>query len=454
MLTQEIIRRKRDGHALTTDEIAAFIRGVASNTVSEGQIAAFTMATYLNGMSREEAIALTMAMRDSGQVLSWKTPAFNGPVIDKHSTGGVGDVVSLMLAPMLAACGAYVPMISGRGLGHTGGTLDKLDSIPGYNSSVTVEQFQRIVREVGCSIIGQTGDLAPADKRIYATRDVTATVESIPLITASILSKKLAAGLDALVMDVKVGSGAFMPKLEKSRELAQSIVDVGNGAGMKTTALLTDMNQPLASCAGNAIEVRAAMDYLTGAARPTRLHEVTMVLCTELLFSSGLFQDKIAGTQVLERSLQSGAAAEIFARMVAAHGGPRDLLSKQGSYLPLAPLRRDVLADHSGVVSAMDTRCLGMAVVALGGGRARASDAIDPGVGLGNFVVLGANVGKGDLLATIWARDEASANAAAAEITKAIAIDASVSTPAFAKGRPSPSTQMIHGIVVQSVTHS
>lgn len=402
MLTQEIIRRKRDRETLSQDEIVAFVHGVTDDSVSEGQIAAFTMATFLNGMSREEAVDLTLAMRDSGRVLSWQSLGLNGPVVDKHSTGGVGDVVSLMLAPMLAACGAYVPMISGRGLGHTGGTLDKLDSIPGYATSISNERFQAIVRDVGCSIIGQTCDLAPADKRIYATRDVTATVESIPLITASILSKKLAAGLDALVMDVKVGSGAFMPTLEKSRELAQSIVDVGNGAGLKTTALLTDMNQPLAPCAGNAIEVRAAIDYLTGRSRPARLHEVTLSLAAEVLASSGLFEAKEAGTQALERSLQTGAAAEVFAKMVAAHGGPHDLLENANKHLPLAPVRMEVRAPRDGVIAAIDTRALGMAVVTLGGGRRRTSDSIDYGVGLGEIVALGTSVCAGDMLAVVW----------------------------------------------------
>jgi thymidine phosphorylase len=315
MLPQEFIRQKRDGIELSEVDIREFINGIAQDRVSEGQIAAFTMATYFNGMTRAEAVALTMAMRDSGRVLDWCGMALNGPVVDKHSTGGVGDVVSLMLGPLLAACGCFVPMISGRGLGHTGGTLDKLDSIPGYQTNITIEKFQAVVRDVGVAIIGQTAELAPADKRIYATRDVTATVESIPLITGSILSKKLAAGLDALVMDVKVGSGAFMPTLEKSRELARSIVEVGcgtssvRGARMITTALLTDMNQSLAPCAGNAIEVQCAIDYLTGGySKPemSRLHEVTMALGVELLASSGRFQDKMAGFAQLERSLQDG----------------------------------------------------------------------------------------------------------------------------------------------------
>jgi thymidine phosphorylase len=407
MLPQEFIRKKRDGLVLSAEEIGEFIAGVAADRVTEGQIAAFTMATFFNGMTRAEAVALTMAMRDSGRVLNWKSQNLNGPVVDKHSTGGVGDVVSLMLGPMLAACGCFVPMISGRGLGHTGGTLDKLDSIPGYQTNITIEKFQTVVRDVGVAIIGQTAQLAPADKRIYATRDVTATVESIPLITASILSKKLAAGLDALVMDVKVGSGAFMPTLEKSRELAQSIVEVGCGAGMTTTALLTDMNESLAPAAGNALEVQCAIDYLTGASRPARLHEVTMALCSELLASSGRFQDKLAEIAQLERSLQTGAAAEIFQRMVAALGGPADLISHPAKYLAAAPVVIDVLAPVDGVVMTWDTRRLGLVVVSLGGGRQRAADVIDTSVGLTDLVGVGEALKRGDLIARVHAsRDD------------------------------------------------
>ena len=243
MLPQEIIRKKRDGKALAVNEIADFVAGMGTGAVSEGQIAALAMAVFFKGMSREEAVALTLAMRDSGDILDWSD--LPGPVTDKHSTGGVGDNVSLMLAPIIAACGAYVPMISGRGLGHTGGTLDKMDSIPGYNSQPDNTLFRRAVLEAGCGIIGQTANLAPADKRFYGVRDVTATVESVSLITASILSKKLSAGLQSLVLDVKVGNGAFMEKSRDAAALASSLVEVANGAGLKTTALLTDMNQPL-----------------------------------------------------------------------------------------------------------------------------------------------------------------------------------------------------------------
>jgi thymidine phosphorylase len=418
-LPQEIIRKKRDGIALSVSEISAFINGIARDEVSEGQIAAFAMAVYFQGMNRDEGVALTCAMRDSGRVLNWKSLNLPGPIVDKHSTGGVGDVVSLMLGPMVAACGGFVPMISGRGLGHTGGTLDKLDSIPGYQTNITNEKFQAVVRDVGVAIIGQTADLAPADKRMYATRDVTATVESIPLITASILSKKLAAGLDALVMDVKAGSGAFMSTMARSQELAKNIETVGNGAGVKTSALITDMNEPLAPCAGNAIEVQCAVDYLTGKSRPQRLHEVTMALATELLVLSGLANNESAGEQALARCLADGRAAEVFAKMVSTLGGPSDFMEKAGTHLQLAPVRMPVLATHDGFISEIDTRALGLAVVSLGGGRRRASDAIDFAVGLSDFAALGATVKAGDTIAVVHARNADSASVAVSEVQRA-----------------------------------
>jgi thymidine phosphorylase len=421
-LPQEIIRKKRDGLALSGGEISSFINGIARDEVSEGQIAAFAMAVYFQGMNRDEGVALTCAMRDSGRVLDWTSLNLPGPIVDKHSTGGVGDVVSLMLGPMVAACGGFVPMISGRGLGHTGGTLDKLDSIPGYQTNITNEKFQAVVRDVGVAIIGQTADLAPADKRMYATRDVTATVESIPLITASILSKKLAAGLDALVMDVKAGSGAFMPTMAASLELAKNIETIGNGAGVKTSALITDMNEPLAPCAGNAIEVQCAVDYLTGKSRPARLHQVTMALAAELLVLSGLANNESAGEQALARCLEDGRAAEVFAKMVSALGGPSNFMEKAGTHLQRAPLSMPVLATRDGFVSSIDTRALGLAVVSLGGGRRRASDAIDFAVGLSDFVALGAAVKAGDTIAVIHARNADSASVAVNEVQRAFTI--------------------------------
>ncbi len=423
MLPQEIIRRKRDGEALSDEEIAFMVRGLADDSISEGQVAAFAMAVFFQGMTMAERVALTHGMTQSGRVLDWSTAGFSGPVLDKHSTGGVGDKVSLMLAPMVAACGGHVPMISGRGLGHTGGTLDKFDSIPGYDTSPTIEQFRDVVRDVGCAVIGQTADLAPADKRFYGIRDVTATVESIPLITASILSKKLAAGLDALVMDVKTGSGAFAASHKMARSLAESIVAVANGAGMATTALITDMNQVLGHSAGNAVEVAETLDYLTGRRRDTRLHEVVMALCSEMLVLGKLADNAEDAATRLNKALDSGRAAEIFEKMTTALGGPADFLERSNDYLSSAPVIQAVYPETSGYVSEVDTRAVGVAVVTLGGGRRRASDSIDHSVGLTEIAALGTEVGSEQPLAIVHAKDEGAAQAAAAEIRGAMRIE-------------------------------
>ena len=412
-LPQEIIRAKRDGRELSEAEIGEFIAGLTSGAVTEGQAAAFAMAVFFRGMTPAERVALTRAMRDSGAILDWREPDLPGPILDKHSTGGVGDNVSLMLAPMLAACGAYVPMISGRGLGHTGGTLDKLDSIPGYVSQPDLQLFRRVVGEAGCAIIGQTADLAPADKRLYAIRDVTATVESVALITASILSKKLAAGLEGLVMDVKTGSGAFMTTLEGARELAESIATVATGVGLPTVALITDMNEPLASAAGNAVEVQNAVDYLTGARRDERLDRVTRALGAELLKLAGLAESVEAGDAALVQALDSGAAAERLERMVAALGGPKDFLRRARAELPRAPVVVEAKPQERSVVTAIDVRAVGLTVVELGGGRARAADPIDPSVGLTELAPIGAEVGPERPLARIHARHQAAAASAA-----------------------------------------
>lgn len=421
-LPQEIIRKKRDGHALTEEEIRFFINGVRDNTVSEGQIAALAMTIYFHDMTLPERVALTMAMRDSGTVLNWKSLNLNGPVVDKHSTGGVGDVTSLMLGPMVAACGGYVPMISGRGLGHTGGTLDKLEAIPGFDIFPSDDRFREIIKQVGVAIIGQTSSLAPADKRFYATRDITATVDSIPLITASILAKKLAEGLDALVMDVKVGSGAFMPTYEASESLAQSIVGVANGAGCQTTALLTDMNQVLASSAGNALEVREAVRFLTGEQRNPRLLEVTLALCSEMLISGKLAASDTEARQKLMTVLDNGKAAEVFGRMVAAQQGPADFVERYDTYLPAPMLSKPVYADNPGIVSSMDTRALGLAVVAMGGGRQRASDSIDYSVGFSEMITLGERADAQRPLAMIHASSEEKWQQAAAAVKAALVL--------------------------------
>ncbi len=421
-LPQEIIRKKRNGEALSTQEIQFFIQGITNNTIGEGQIAALAMAVYFKDMTMDERVALTCAMRDSGMVLTWDHLNLGGPIVDKHSTGGVGDVVSLMLGPMVAACGGFVPMISGRGLGHTGGTLDKLDAIPGYQTSVDNDRFLKVVKEAGVAIIGQTGDLAPADKRIYAVRDITATVESIAMITGSILSKKLASGLEALVMDVKVGSGAFMPTFEASEELAKSIVAVANGAGCRTSALLTDMNQVLASSAGNAVEVREAVRYLTGEYRNPRIHEVTMALCAEMLISAGLASDDSDARAKLQAVLDNGKAAEIFGRMVAGLGGPADFMERYDAYLPKAAIVRPVFAANSGFVTAMDTRELGLAVVAMGGGRRAAGDKLDYAVGLTDFIRLGQSVDADKPIAMIHAQTEEQYAQAASMVQAAVRI--------------------------------
>ncbi|ENO3941752.1 thymidine phosphorylase [Aeromonas veronii] len=421
-LPQEIIRKKRNGEALSTQEIQFFVQGITNNTIGEGQIAALAMAVYFKDMTMDERVALTCAMRDSGMVLTWDHLNLGGPIVDKHSTGGVGDVVSLMLGPMVAACGGFVPMISGRGLGHTGGTLDKLDAIPGYQTSVDNDLFLKVVKEAGVAIIGQTGDLAPADKRIYAVRDITATVESIAMITGSILSKKLASGLEALVMDVKVGSGAFMPTFEASEELAKSIVAVANGAGCRTSALLTDMNQVLASSAGNAVEVREAVRYLTGEYRNPRIHEVTMALCAEMLISAGLASDERDARTKLQAVLDNGKAAEIFGRMVTGLGGPADFMERYDAYLPKAAIVRPVFAANSGFVTAMDTRELGLAVVAMGGGRRAAGDKLDYAVGLTDFIRLGQSVDADKPIAMIHAQTEEQYAQAASMVQAAVRI--------------------------------
>jgi len=426
VLPQEVIRAKRDGRVLTDEEIAFFVGGLTNGTITEGQAAAFAMAVFFRGMTRPEIVALTCAMRDSGTVLDWSDADLPGPVLDKHSTGGVGDKISLMLAPIVAACGGAIPMISGRGLGHSGGTLDKMDAIDGYTTAPNNAHFRRVVREVGCAIIGQTADLAPADRRLYAIRDVTATVESIPLITSSILSKKLAAGLACLVQDVTFGSGAFMATAEDARTLADTIVAVANGAGCRTTALLTDMNEVLGTTAGNAVEAREAIAYLLGEggpdAREPRQHEVTMALSAELLVTGGLFATVAEARAACERALASGEAAERFARMVAALGGPADLLQRPDAYLPLPEVTVPVLPARAGFVAAEDARAIGLAIVGMGGGRVRADQRIDLAVGFTRVAPIGAAVGPERPLCLAHARSAAQAEAAAAEFRAAVTV--------------------------------
>jgi len=435
-LPQEFIRRKRDGGAVKAEDIDAYIRGVTDGSVTEGQVAAFSMAVFFRGMSLDERVALTRAMTHSGTVLDWSGKGLDGPVLDKHSTGGIGDKVSLILGPIVAACGGYVPMISGRGLGHTGGTLDKLDSIPGYRSQPDVETVERVVRATGCAIIGATGDVAPADKRIYAIRDVTGTVESLDLITASILSKKLAAGLGGLVMDVKFGSGAFAAAFDDAVALAESLVTVAEGAGLPTVALLTDMNQVLGRAAGNALEVRESIDLLTGRVVDRRLREVTLALTAELLCLGGLAETVEEGLGRAKQALEDGTAAERFGRMVAALGGPADLVEEYDRHLATAVVKRDVFPETAGNVTAVDARAVGVAIVAIGGGRAAPEEVIDHAVGLTDVAAIGEAVGPGERpLATVHARDQAQADRAASMLREAFSVGNGVpeATPLIAR---------------------
>ncbi|MCO7217402.1 thymidine phosphorylase, partial [Halomonas sp. OfavH-34-E] len=372
MLLQDILAAKRDGQALSSEAIRQFVMAIADDSAGQEQIGAFAMATYLNGMTLDETVALTEATRDSGSVLDYRQLDLPGPILDKHSTGGVGDPVSLILGPWLAACGAHVPMISGRGLGHTGGTLDKLEAIAGYDVTPRRTTFERLLKDVGVAIVGQSGDLAPADKRLYAVRDVTATVASLPLIVASILGKKLAENLDALVMDVKIGNGAFMANDDETRTLAATIADVARRAGTPTTAVLSDMNQTLAESAGNAIEVRECLAIMRGERRDSRLLTLTRRLAVEALLAGRLATSKEDAERQLEARLASGDVAERFERMVAGLGGPTDLLENAGALPAPAPVIQDVLAEHPGRVARQDVKALGMAVVELGGGRRRA----------------------------------------------------------------------------------
>jgi thymidine phosphorylase len=417
-----VIAALRDGRGLDGPGAALIAQGLADGSVSDAQAGAFAMAVLTRGTGEAGRVFLTRAMRDSGHVLNWDLP---GPVVDKHSTGGIGDTVSLILAPLLAASGVYVPMISGRGLGHTGGTLDKLEAIPGYLCDQPEENLRRIVREVGCAIVSATGAVAPADRRLYAIRNESGTVESIDLITASILSKKLAAGLDALVLDVKSGSGAFLQSAEQARRLAKALVDTANGAGCRTSAMITDMDQPLARSAGNALEVAEAVRVLRG--EQGALRDLVLALSSECLRLAGRDEAGLAAR------LDSGAAAEVFGRMVAAQGGPRDFMDRPGSYLQPAAVIRPV-PTPAGRVGRIEVAALGHAVLALGGGRVRAGDKIDHSVGLSGLAKLGESVGPDIPLALVHAADDTAADIAIAAVQAAYFVgenlkDAAVTGP-------------------------
>ena len=420
LLPQDSIRCKREGRALSDEQIQDFVQGLVDGRWADSQVAALAMAVVLRGMDTRETVTLTRAMTHSGEVMDWSGAGFHGPVLDKHSTGGVGDKVSLMLAPMLAACGAVVPMVSGRGLGHTGGTLDKLEALPGYRVDLQPAQLLRALREVGCAIVGASAALAPADRRLYAIRDLSATVESVPLITASILSKKLSAGLQGLVLDVKVGSGAFMADRASAQTLADSLVAVASGAGLAASALITPMDQVLGHSAGNALEVQEALDFLTGAEQEPRLLAVTLDLCAALLHLGGLAADVSSARVQALAVLDSGAAAERFARMVAQQGGPPDVL--RSAALPGAPLVCPVPALQAGWLNTMDVRALGQAVVLLGGGRSRPGTAVDPRVGLNRVLALGRQVQVGEPLAWVHAADSDSAQQAVRAVQQAMSL--------------------------------
>ena len=416
MSARDILARLRHGEALDAEALTWMAGALADGRVSDAQAGAFAMGICLNGLDQPGRVALTLAMRDSGQVLDWD---LNGPVLDKHSTGGVGDCVSLILAPALAACGAYVPMISGRGLGHTGGTLDKLEAIPGVSTQLEEAQFRAVVRDVGCAIVSASGDIAPADRRLYAVRDVTSTVDSLDLITASILSKKLAAGLDGLVLDVKVGSGAFMKELSQARALAEALSGTATAAGCPT----------LVPSLGNALEVAEVMRVLTGAATGPIL-DVTAELGGGLLANGGLAASAEAGADALRAAVRDGRALEHFTRMLSAMGAPADFAENWGRILPKAPVIRAVPAPRGGTVSEIDGAALGMAVVNLGGGRVVEADQIDPAVGLSEVLRLGDEVRAGQPLALIHAAGDAAADAAEAAVLAAITLgDTPVKAP-------------------------
>jgi thymidine phosphorylase len=412
MLFTDLIRAKRDGQELSDEQIQFFVDGLADNSIPAEQVSALAMAVCFRSMNFDEAAKLTLAMASSGTVLEWQDLQLDGPVVDKHSTGGVGDKVSFMLAPIAAACGCYVPMISGRGLGHTGGTTDKAESIPGYNTAPDFATFRKVVKEVGCAIIGQTADLAPADRRFYAIRDVTSTVESVPLITASILSKKIAAGLDSLVMDIKVGTGAFMQTPERARKLAESIIATAAMADLETHVLITDMNEALGSTAGNALEIDEAIRYLQNEHREPRLDSVVLGLCAEMLIVTGMESDRDVAAQRCDEAITSGRALEIFGKMVAALGGPSDFIEDSSKYLAAAPVVRAVHA--AGYLAAVDVRGVGNAIIELGGGRHCVGEALDLSVGLSNIASIGTLLDAHTPLAIVHAASEADAEQAEA----------------------------------------
>lgn len=418
MFPQHIIARKRDGHALTREEIAAFVRGATDDSWADYQLSALLMAIFLRGMTPEETAHYTDQMMRSGVVADLS--AVPGVKVDKHSTGGVGDKVSIHLAPMVVACGVPVPMISGRGLGHSGGTLDKLESIPGFRTDLSLEAFRAQVTRIGCALIGQTKDLAPADKKLYALRDVTATVECIPLICGSILSKKLAEGIDALVLDVKFGRGAFMKTKAEARQLAAALVAVGEASGKKVRALLTSMDQPLGRTVGNALEVEESIACLRGEG-PADLMEVTFALGAQMLLLGGVANDTIEAEAKLAAVIANGKALAKFREIVTAQGGDVRVVDEPG-HLPQSPIKAPLLASVDGYVADVDAMEVALAALRLGAGRAKADDRIDPGVGVSGLVKIGEQVSAGAPLCVIHASDETGLVEARVMLEKAIVV--------------------------------
>lgn len=406
MIPQDVIRKKRDGEALSPEEINFFVAGVTNGSIADYQISALLMAIFIQGMNSEEQQALTEAMLQSGNILNFSD--IPKPKADKHSTGGVGDKTSLLIAPLVASCDVCVPMISGRGLGHTGGTLDKLESIPGYRVNLSSREFKQVLDQVGYAMAGQTAELAPADKKLYALRDATATIEAIPLIVASIISKKGAAGLDAMVIDVKVGSGAFMRNEARATELAHSLVRTGNSCGIRTRALLTDMNQPLGSAVGNSLEVKECVEILRGEfqerARPVL--ELSLELAAHMLVLAETDQSISAARDRLQRALLSGKALECFRKNLEAQGGEPRVADDPESFLPLVHQSVPVKAPRSGVVAQINATEIGHAVASMGGGRVRVEDTIDPAVGFLAEVKIGDEVSAGQVLGVIYCCDE------------------------------------------------
>lgn len=422
MLFTDVIRKKRDRESISADEIRFFVDGLADGSIPAEQVSAFAMAVFLNSMTAEEAGQLTMAMAASGTVLEWDAEALGGPVVDKHSTGGIGDKVSFLLAPVAAACGCYVPMISGRGLGHTGGTTDKAEAIPGYNATPDYTLFRKVVKEVGCAVIGQTGDLAPADRRFYSIRDVTATVESVPLITASVLSKKIAAGLGALVMDVKTGTGAFMSTMGEAREMARMLIDTAAAANLKTQALITDMNECLGDTAGNALEIAECMRYLSTERREPRLDAVVMALTAQMLMITGLESDRDTALRKTDEAVTSGRAAEVFDNMVVALGGPGDFVETHARHLAHAPITLPVYAQEPGFVAEVDAYMLGNAIIELRGGRRNLGDELDMSVGLSDMTPIGSYVDNERPLGVIHAATQEEADIAGKMLAEACVV--------------------------------